>query len=84
MDPVNIVKTIIAIPMGLGIGTIVDNIVKTTTPSNTTRITQVLIKVGAFGLGGLLAHAATTKTNEEIDAVVDFVKQATKKPEVEE
>ena len=73
MDAIKIVKTVISIPMGIGVGAIIDNVIKVTTPEETGRVMRVAIKIGAYGLGAAAALATKSAVDQQIDDVVTAV-----------
>lgn len=73
MDAIKIVKTVISIPMGIGLGAIIDNVIKITTPEETGRAMRVAIKFGAYGLGAAAMLVSKNAVDQQIDDVVTAV-----------
>lgn len=69
----NVVKITGAIVISIGVGAVVGNLIKVTTPDSTKRIGKVCIAVGSFFIAGMAASAASTKFENTIDRVVKTV-----------
>lgn len=61
--------------VGTGIGALVGNLVKQSTPSDTKKYRKVAIFVGGYVLSSMLTDAASKYVNHNIDEVVDQYKQ---------
>ena len=79
-------KQVCGIAIGLGVGAIVGNAVKFTTPGDISRFMKACVGLGTFALGGLAADATVKYANEQIDEVADMIdinlEQADKSDEV--
>lgn len=86
MKKLEIIKTAVSIGASVGVGAIVGNVVKSTTPSDVKKITKLLIGFGSLVLTGLASDMASKYTEDTIDETVAAVKEAmgTKKVTVEE
>jgi hypothetical protein len=75
MKKLDIVKGVTGIIVGLGVGLIVGNAIKATTPDDIGKIGKILIGVGSFALGGILSGMAASHTEHMID---DYAKNIEK------
>lgn len=73
MNWLGIGKALLGGVVSIGIGNIVGNIVKSTTPANLNTFNKVSIQIGAFVLSGAVSARAIEYMNNEIDSVVDQV-----------
>lgn len=71
MKKVEIVKAATAIVVSIGVGAIVANVIKCTTPSDVKRVMKVCINLGGFVLASMVSDMASTYAEEKIDEVVD-------------
>ena len=83
MDAIKIVKTVVSIPIGIGIGTIIDNVIKVTTPEETGRALRIAIKFGSYGLGAAAMLASKNAVDQQVDDIVTAV-NLVMKPSTEE
>lgn len=60
----------------IGVGMIVRNIVKTTTPINMNIIQKVCIGVGGFALSGIIGDQAVDYIDKELDSAIKMVKES--------
>ena len=81
MKKMEAVKAVAALVVSAGVGFIVSNIVKATTPADTKVIVKICIGIGSFVLAGLVSDAATDYTEKTIDEAVEMVKDAVKEAE---
>lgn len=70
-------KWIPELVIGIGVGTIVENAIKATTPANTTFAKKVAITVGGVAISGLVASSATTRIVDQITETTAQIKEAT-------
>lgn len=68
-------KQIITVVVSAGVGMIVANAVKMTTPLNVGVLKKLSIGAGSFVLGSMLSDKATEYTDQTIDKVADQVKE---------
>lgn len=77
MNPLAIGKLIAESLVGAGTGMIVGNLVKATTPTSTILVKKIAIGAGAFVLSSMVADLTTQYLSDQIDDVVEKVRQAT-------
>ena len=68
-----LLTSIISAASGLGVGTVVGNIVEYTTPSNTKRLTRVLTKVGALAITAVLSDLCADKIEKDLNEYHDRI-----------
>lgn len=68
------IKTGLSVVVSVGVGAIVNNAVKSTTPVTTKGLTKLCVVVGTFVLGSMFSEKATKYTDEKIDEAVNQVK----------
>lgn len=73
MNKLEILKTAVGLVVSVGVGTVVGNAIKATTPLNQNLLNRSLVKVGAFFVGGVLSEAAFTSVEKTIDNVAEKV-----------
>lgn len=76
-------KQIVTIVVSAGVGAIVANAVKMTTPINTGTLKKLCIGTGSFVLGSMLSEKATDYTDEKIDEMASQVKEMFEESEEE-
>lgn len=69
---VNIIKIVVGFVASAGVGTVVGNAVKATSPAITTPLSKALIAVGSVVAVSMAGAAAAKHTDEEIDKVVEW------------
>lgn len=69
---ISTVKSGVGFVVSVGVGAIVGNLVKSTTPVDTSKIVKACIKVGSLVLSGAVGDIASKYTNEQIDEAVIF------------
>jgi hypothetical protein len=88
MKKIELLKTGVSLVVSFGVGTIVGNIIKASTPSDVKKIVQLCIGAGSLVLTGLAGDAASKYTEGKIDDAVnsikDFLKLNKNDEEVEE
>ena len=67
------VKIVGGVAISIGVGAIVKNVVKATTPEDVSRQTAICIKVGSFFLAGVLGAATNQRFAKDIDSVIKVV-----------
>jgi hypothetical protein len=75
MKKIELVKTVGTFIVSAGVGAIVNNAVKATTPYKTGKIQRACIWVGALVLTSMLSDKATKYTEDKIDETVSKVKK---------
>jgi len=76
MDAVKFIKGAATLVVSTGVGAIVKNAVKATTPYDITRVSKIGVWVGAAVVSSMVADNATTYVKEKIDKGVQAVKDA--------
>ena len=69
---IHTVKTGVGFVVSVGVGAIVGNLVKSTTPADTSKIIKACIKVGGFVLSSACGEMASNYTDDQIDEAVIF------------
>jgi hypothetical protein len=82
MKKIDIVKRVVGLVVSVGIGAIVTNVVKCTTPGSVGKIIRFCIGVGSFALAGAVSEKAVVYTDKQIDEVISDVKKAVKNEEI--
>jgi hypothetical protein len=75
MKKIQVVKTVGGIIISIGIGTIVGNAIKCTTPSSVKTINKVLVAISGFILSSMISDKVTEYTEVKIDETVDQIKK---------
>ena len=75
MKKLELIKTGVSIIVSVGVGAVVSNVIKTTTPDTTGTIKKVCIGIGSFVLSSMITDQATTYTETKIDETVDQMKE---------
>ena len=75
MNPLSLVKTVVEVVVSVGVGAVVGNAIKASTPTNTHVVKRVAIGVGGFVLSSMVGDLATKYTNETIDDTADKIKK---------
>ena len=81
---IHTVKTGVGFVVSVGVGAIVGNLVKSTTPADTSKIIKACIKVGGFVLSSACGEIASNYTDDQIDEAVIFAEGFIKPEESEE
>jgi hypothetical protein len=68
-----VTTNIALLAVSLGVSAVINTIVKTNTPVDTKKITQILIKVGTYALTATVWKTVEAFTREEIKAVWDAI-----------
>lgn len=84
MNGIVLVKGIVGMAASVGIGTIVENAIKATTPESIKTVNKVLVGLGSVVLAGALGDIANKYTDGVIDNTANTLKKFTKKKEPEE
>ncbi len=78
MNWLNIGKTTLGFVTSIGVGNIIGNVVKATTPMGLNTFNKISINIGTFVLSGIVADQATRYLNKEIDSLLSEVKKEEK------
>ena len=82
MKKLEMVKTAGSIIISVGVGAIVGNAVKCTTPFPVGAIKKFCIVVGSFVLSNMVGDKAVEYAEEKVDGAVDQIKQMVKDGEI--
>ena len=74
VSKIELLKTAAALVVSVGVGAIVGNAVKHTTPSDVKQLAKACIKLGSFVLTGVVGDMAAKYTEDKIDSAVSTVK----------
>lgn len=83
MKKLEVIKTVGGIIVSVGVGAIVGNAVKYTTPSNIGTIKKVCIGVGSLVLTSMVGDKAVQYTEKKISDAAKSVKKMVEKGELE-
>lgn len=72
MDGITITKGIVKLVVASGVGTIIGNAVRATTPADMGKLDTIGVMVGSFFLGGMVAEKTAAYSGEVVDSVVDL------------
>ena len=75
MKKIDMIKKIGTLVVSVGVGAIVGNAIKATTPSSINTINKVCIGIGAFVLTGMVSGMAAKYTEEQINETVNEIKK---------
>lgn len=78
MSKVDIFKQVSSIVVSIGVGAIVGNAIKATTPAQINTIKKVCIGIGSFVLTSMVSDAVTKYSEAKIDNGVANIKKAVK------
>lgn len=81
---IGLVKPVIDLVVSIGVGSVVTNAIKATTPANLNIYGKIVTGVGSVVVGGAVAKLASTYVVEEVDGLVDTIKNIRKAPLIEE
>lgn len=76
MDPINILKGVTTLVVSTGVGAIVKNAVKATTPEDIKKFSKISIVVGSAVVSSMVADNATNYVRDQIDKGVKTFKDA--------
>ena len=76
MDILGITKNVVGFVASMGVGAVVGNAIKITTPPDLTRLSKFLVKAGTVTFVGISGVAASKYVENTIDEVVDNYKVA--------
>lgn len=83
MKKLDAVKNVAKVVVSIGVGAIVGNAVKCTTPEDTTGIGKILVALGSLVVANMISDKAADYTEEKIDETVSEVKEAMAEVELE-
>lgn len=69
-----LIKNAVSIVATAGVGTVVENIIKKTTPENVSRLNKVCIKIGSFVIGAMVSDQVEKYLDPKIDTVMNCCK----------
>lgn len=69
---ISTVKSGVGLVVSFGVGTVVGNLIKSTTPVDTGKLVKACIKVGGFVLSSAFGELASNYTDKQIDEAVIF------------
>jgi len=75
MKKIEIVKKVLEVAVSIGVGAVVGNLVKSTTPSDVGKINKFFIAVGSMVLTGVLTDASTKYAEATFTKTVDEIKK---------
>ena len=75
MNALPIVKLVAEGIASIGVGHVVSNAIKATTPEDLTRYQRVAVGVGSVVIGGIASKAASNYASGTITEIVDFFKK---------
>jgi hypothetical protein len=75
MKKLEMLKTGVKVVVTLGVGAIISNVAKCTTPRDTGKIMKLCIGLGSIVLGGIVTDKAGEYTDKTIDEAVGDVKE---------
>jgi hypothetical protein len=84
MNPLSLIKTAVEITVSVGVGAVVGNAIKASTPANVHVVKRVAIGVGAFVLSSMVGDMATKYATDTIDDTAGKIKKFMKPEVVEE
>lgn len=75
MNVLPLVKIVAEGVASVGVGHVVSNAIKATTPADITRYQQVMIGIGSVVISGIATKAASNYVTDAIDSVTDLFKK---------
>lgn len=73
MKILDLAKGALSLVISFGVGTIVGNLIKHTTPVDVGKLTGYAIKIGALVLSGVAGDAASKYAEDQIDNTIETV-----------
>lgn len=73
MNKRNIAKQILTSVASLGVGTVVTQIIKHTTPVDLTPYNKVAVAIGGIVIGSMVADVTTNHINGQFDEIADLI-----------
>lgn len=75
MNPIGLIKFAADIVVSAGVGAVVGNAVKATSPLTMKLPTQILVGIGSAALSGMAGSKASNYVSEQIDTTTDQLKE---------
>lgn len=75
MTKLETVKTAAKLVVSIGVGAVVGNAVKATSPNDMKAITKLAVMLGGCVLGSMVSDKAADYTEEKIDETVETIKE---------
>lgn len=75
MNTFNLIKTIGDLAVSAGVGNVVGNIVRSTTPKDISKFTKFTVTIGGAVLAGMVGDKATEYTDMKIEEVLKIIKK---------
>jgi hypothetical protein len=82
MKKIEIIKAVGGLVISVGVGGIVGNVIKCTTPIAIGPIKKVCIGIGSFVVSNMVGDKAVEYAEEKIDGAIDQVKKMVKDEEI--
>jgi hypothetical protein len=83
MKKLEMVKTVGGIVVSIGVGTIIANAIKATTPRSIRGINKLLIWAGGLALGGMISDLAGDYAEKQIQSTVENINKMFAVEEIE-
>lgn len=83
MNKLEAIKNIAKVAVSIGVGAVVGNAVKCTTPEDTKGIGKILVALGSLAVANMISDKAADYTEEKIDETVNDIKEALAENETE-
>lgn len=74
-------KTILGLTTSIGVGQVVQNIVKATTPDNLSKVKKITTIVGGIAVSAVLSNLASEYAEKQFDSIINTFNTLTKKQE---
>jgi hypothetical protein len=78
-----LVKAAGSIVISIGVGTIVNNVVRATTPATISKFSKVCIAVGALAVSNMVGDMAIERIEKGVDGIINGVKKKMNESEEE-
>lgn len=72
---IGILKTGVGLAASLGVGSIVTNAIKATTPATINGVNKLMVKVGCVVVGSMIGDAVINHTNATVDGFVNIFRK---------
>ena len=73
MNPISVIKFVADVVVATGVGAVVGNVIKTTTPEGLNLYKKIAVGAGGFVLSSMITKHARKHTEETIDTVHETV-----------
>lgn len=74
MEKIKIVKMVLGVIVSVGVGAIISNVIKTSTPIRVKPIMKACMYIGGVMLSGLVGDQAVKYAEQKVDEIVILVK----------